>query len=124
MNSHKWADFPHNWAENHLSFPQMGRFSPQMGWKLYVIPTNGPILRWQSQWRDVTFPNDTNRKSKKKKTLGTGDHYTVRAGAGNQFRAAAVASEDPSDVYVKIETSSTMNSLIQFSFLVVFLIQK
>ena len=29
-----------------------------------------------------------------------GDHYTALAGAGNQFRTTAVASEDASDVYV------------------------
>ena len=52
---------------------------------------------------DVTlhFPNDQSQIEKKKKTLpGTGDHYLAHAGARNRFRAAAVASEDPSAVDV------------------------
>ena len=80
----------------------MGRF--------YVDSRNDVTLR---------FPNDTiaYRKKKKKKTLGTGDHHTAHAGAGNQFRAAAVASEDRGDVHViKDRKTSTMNRLIKLLF--------
>ena len=40
----------------------MGRFSPQLGWKSYVIPTNGPIpttglkiIRHSHKWADFTL---------------------------------------------------------------------
>ena len=139
-HSHKWAD-SHNWAENYTSFPQLGRF-PQLVWKLYVIPTTGPIpttglkiIRHSHNWADshnwsenytsfpqtgqmgrfyidsrndltLRSPTDTNRKSKIKKKKKKKNTFLRRAtihahaSAGNRFRAAAVASEDPIAVYV------------------------
>ena len=79
-HSHKWAN-SHNWAENYMSFLQMGRF--------YVDSRNGVMLCF----RMTPIAN-------RRKHLGSGDHYTAHVGSGNQFRATTVASEDPSDVYV------------------------
>ena len=43
-HSHKWAGFPHNWAENTTGS------IPTTGLKMLRHSlTNGPILRWQSQ---------------------------------------------------------------------------
>ena len=84
-HSHNWAD-SHNWAETCTPFPQMG--------PVYVVS--------DSQWHDVTFPEwHQSQIEKQQQKTGTGDHYTVHAGAGNRFRAAAVASENSSSVYAQ-----------------------
>ena len=114
--SHKWAD-PTNRPKNSNDFQLMGLFSSKLGWKSYVIPTNGPVLttglkiichshKWADfmltvtvTWRYVSRMTPVANR-KKQKTPGTGNHYTAHTSAGNRFQAAAVAVEELSDVYV------------------------
>ena len=64
-HSHKWADFSHNLAENYI----------------IVIPTNRPILRWQSNWCGVTLPEW--RQLQIEKDLGLATTILPHDSAGN-----------------------------------------
>ena len=86
-----------------------------MSWKVYVIPTNGPIL---ITWCYGTFPEwhqsqiekkKKKKKERKKKTLGTGDDYTAQPALGIDSGPAMTQA---------MSMSSTMNSLTQFRFFV------
>ena len=65
--------------------------------QFYTDTLNAMTWRYVSRKAPIAFFEE---KKQQQKTNGTGDHNNAHPRAGNRFRAAAVASQGPSAVYV------------------------